>query len=97
MEKGSMIPNLQDKVALVNPVDILYAEADKGRAFLKTADARYPTQFTLTELEERLARSGFFRAHRGYLVNLQHIKEVITYTRNSFVEEGTPMTIKLPP
>ncbi|MCP4542704.1 MAG: ATP-binding cassette domain-containing protein [Chloroflexi bacterium] len=75
---------LEAKVALVNPVDILYAEADQGRAFLKTADARYPTQFTLTELEERLARSGFFRAHRGYLVNLQHIKEVITYTRNSF-------------
>ncbi len=75
---------LEDKVALVNPSDILYAEAEQGRAFLKTADARYPTQFTLTELEERLARSGFFRAHRGYLVNLQHIKEVITYTRNSF-------------
>jgi ABC-2 type transport system ATP-binding protein len=31
-----------------------------------------------------LARSGFFRAHRSYLVNLQHVKEVIPYTRNSF-------------
>ena len=36
------------------------------------------------ELEERLARGGFFRAHRGYLVNLQHVKEVIPYTRDSF-------------
>ncbi|MBN2392497.1 MAG: LytTR family transcriptional regulator DNA-binding domain-containing protein, partial [Anaerolineae bacterium] len=26
----------------------------------------------------------FFRAHRSYLVNLQHVKEVIPYTRNSF-------------
>jgi ABC-2 type transport system ATP-binding protein len=34
-------------------------------------------------LEQRLARSGFFRAHRGYLVNLQHVKEVIQFTRNS--------------
>jgi ABC-2 type transport system ATP-binding protein len=75
---------LEDKVALVNPADILYAEADEGRAFLKTAHDRFPTQFTLTELEGRLARSGFFRAHRGYLVNLQHVKEVIPYTRNSF-------------
>ena len=39
---------------------------------------------TYGELEERLARSGFFRAHRAYLVNLQHVKEVIPYTRNSF-------------
>jgi ABC-2 type transport system ATP-binding protein len=43
-----------------------------------------PTHFTLNELEERLLRSGFFRAHRSYLVNLQHVKEVIPYTRNSF-------------
>jgi ABC-2 type transport system ATP-binding protein len=35
-------------------------------------------------MEERLSRSGFFRAHRGYLVNLQHVKEVIPFTRNSF-------------
>jgi len=75
---------MQDKVALVNPGDILYALAQEGRAVLQTADERLPTQFTLSEIEQRLARSGFFRAHRGYLVNLQHVKEVIPYTRNSF-------------
>jgi len=75
---------LEGTVALVNPADILYADAQDGRAFLQTTERRLPTQFTLTELEERLSRSGFFRAHRGYLVNLQHVKEVIPYTRNSF-------------
>jgi ABC-2 type transport system ATP-binding protein len=74
----------EDKVSLVNPVDILYAEAEGGHASLQTAYGRLPTQFTLSELEERLSRSGFFRAHRSYLVNLQHVKEVIPYTRNSF-------------
>jgi ABC-2 type transport system ATP-binding protein len=75
---------LEGKVALVNPVDILFADAGDGRAFLQTREGRLPTQFTLSELEERLARSGFFRAHRSYLVNLQHVKEVIPYTRSSF-------------
>lgn len=75
---------LEDKVRLVNPVDILYAEAEGGQASLQTAEGRLPTQFTLSELEERLSRSGFFRAHRSYLVNLQHVREVIPYTRNSF-------------
>ncbi len=88
-ERGTDLPfkipaRLEDKVALVNPADILYVEAEGGRAFLRTGDDRLPTQFTLGELEERLSRSGFFRAHRGYLVNLQHVKEVIPYTRNSF-------------
>ena len=31
-----------------------------------------------------MSRSGFFRAHRAYLVNLQQVKEVIPYTRDSF-------------
>lgn len=75
---------LEGRVALVNPGDILFALAQEGRAWLHTGDEHLPTQFTLSELEERLARSGFFRAHRSYLVNLQHVKEVIPYTRNSF-------------
>jgi ABC-2 type transport system ATP-binding protein len=76
---------LEDKsVVLLNPPDILYAYANEGRSYLVTNKREFPTQFTLTELEERLIRSGFFRAHRGYLVNLQHVREVIPFTRNSF-------------
>ena len=51
---------------------------------LQTTDGPLSTRLTLSELERRLSRSGFFRAHRGYLVNLQHVSEVIPYTRNSF-------------
>lgn len=88
-EQESRLPfkipvRLEGRVALVNPADILYADTEAGRAYLQTIRERLPTQYTLTELEERLARSGFFRAHRGYLVNLQHVREVIPYTRNSY-------------
>lgn len=80
-----MIPaKLEGKVALVNPTNILYAIAQDNKAYLQTANDLFPTQFTLSELETRLSRSGFFRAHRSYLVNLQHVKEVIPYTRDSY-------------
>jgi ABC-2 type transport system ATP-binding protein len=75
---------LEDKVVLLNPAEILYADAGEGRVFLITVEGRLPTQYTLAELEGKLSRSGFFRAHRSILVNLQHVKEVIPYTRNSF-------------
>jgi ABC-2 type transport system ATP-binding protein len=75
---------LEGSVALVNPAEILYADAEEGKAFLHTGEGRLPTRFTLSELESRLSKRGFFRAHRGYLVNLQHVKEVIPFTRNSF-------------
>jgi len=81
-----MIPaRLEEGIALVNPADILYVEAQDNRTFLRTLEDYLPTQFTLTELEKRLARSGFFRAHRSYLVNLQHVKEVIPYTRDTYI------------
>ena len=80
-----MIPaKLEGRVALVNPSDILYALAQDNKAYLQTATDLFPTQFSLSELEKRLSRSGFFRAHRSYLVNLQHVKEVIPYTRDSY-------------
>lgn len=74
----------EEKVILIDPADILYVFAQEDRAYLQTSEGRLPTQFTLAELEKRLSRSGFFRAHRAYLVNLQQIKEVIPYTRDSF-------------
>lgn len=93
---------LEGKVALVNPADILYATSDDGRTYLYTEDGRIPTHLTLSEVEARLARSGFFRTHRSYLVNLQHIKEMIAYTRDSYTlildghEPGTTESIEIP-
>jgi ABC-2 type transport system ATP-binding protein len=75
---------LEGKVILLNPADILYAEADQGYTLLITKDSRLTSQYTLNELEERLKGAGFFRAHRSYIVNLQHVREVIPYSRNSF-------------
>jgi ABC-2 type transport system ATP-binding protein len=75
---------IEDKVLLLNPADILYADASGDRAYLVTTEGRLPTQYTLTELEKRLERGGFFRAHRSYLVNLQHVREVIPFTRNAY-------------
>jgi ABC-2 type transport system ATP-binding protein len=80
-----MIPaRAEDKIILIDPAEILYVFAQEDRTYLQTLNEQLPTQFTLTELEKRLSRSGFFRAHRAYLVNLQQVKEVIPYTRDSF-------------
>jgi ABC-2 type transport system ATP-binding protein len=84
-EMPFMIPAKQEgKVDLVDPADIYYVMAQDDRTYLQTIEGQLPTQFTLAELEKRLARSGFFRAHRSYLVNLQHVKEVIPFTRDSY-------------
>ena len=37
---------LEGKVALINLVDILFADAAEGRVYLQTLDNRLPTQFS---------------------------------------------------
>jgi ABC-2 type transport system ATP-binding protein len=73
-----------DRIMLFDPVDILYATSRDGRTILRTAKEEATTNLTLQELEQRLMGRGFFKAHRAYLVNLQHIKSVIQFTRNSY-------------
>lgn len=73
-----------DRILFYDPSDLLYATSRDGRTFLRTATEEATTNLTLQELETRLLGRGFFKAHRAYLVNLQHIKAVIRYTRNSF-------------
>lgn len=73
-----------DRIVLYDPGDLLYATSRDGKTFLRTASEEVTSNLTLQELEERLTGRGFFRAHRAYLVNLQHIRSVIQYTRNSY-------------
>ena len=74
----------EDRVLLYDPGELLYATSRDGKTFLRTANDEAATNLTLQELEGRLVGRGFFKAHRAYLVNLQHIKAVIQYTRNSY-------------
>jgi ABC-2 type transport system ATP-binding protein len=73
-----------DRIVLYDPGDLLYATSRDGKTILRTATEEATTNLTLQELEGRLTGRGFFKAHRAYLVNLQHIKAIIQFTRNSY-------------
>jgi ABC-2 type transport system ATP-binding protein len=74
----------EDRILLYDPGDILFATSRDGKTYLRTANEEATTNLTLQELEARLAGRGFFKAHRAYLVNLQYIKAVIQFMRNSY-------------
>lgn len=50
---------------------------------------------TLKELEDRLPASGFVRPHRSYLVNLDHITEIVRYQLRVTTGETVPVSQKL--
>lgn len=73
-----------DKIILFNPPEIDYIESVEGVVSVYVANEAYPCTLSLNDLEQKLTPFGFFRSHRSYIVNLQKVREIITWTRNSY-------------
>ena len=66
-----------DRTVLIEPRAIFYASAARGYSYLKLAEDRVLVTQSLTELEQKLP-SEFFRTHRSHLVNLNHVRELVS-------------------
>lgn len=64
------------KKILIGIDTIRFVMARDDYAYLQTDTDRYFSTVSLAQLEKRLDGHGFFRVHRGYLVNLSMVTEV---------------------
>ncbi|MBR2804621.1 MAG: response regulator transcription factor, partial [Eggerthellaceae bacterium] len=64
------------KKILISTDSIRFVMARDDYAYLQTDTDRYFSTVSLAQLEKRLDGHGFFRVHRGYLVNLSMVEEV---------------------
>ncbi len=72
---GRLAVQRGDRTTLIDPATITVASAARGYSYLQVNGERLLTSYSLAELEQRLGPS-FFRVHRSYLVNLQHVVEL---------------------
>jgi len=73
-----------DKVILFDPTEIDYIESQEGKAQLVINDEHFAIDTSLTEIERKLEMYGFYRCHRSYIVNLQKVREIITWSKNTY-------------
>jgi len=73
-----------DSIVPTPPESIFYARSEEGEVVVRALDGRFRTRFTLNELEEKLAPAGFVRTHRSFLVNINHVREVIPWFNGSY-------------
>ncbi|GAB3181989.1 LytTR family transcriptional regulator DNA-binding domain-containing protein [Nesterenkonia halophila] len=79
------IPVQKDgRTVLVAGDAIIYAAAARGYSSLMLAEEHALVSFSLNELERRL-HGHFQRVHRSYLVNLRHVRELVTDVRGQLV------------
>src|SRR5262245_10687562 len=72
------------RILLLKPEDILWFGVEHRLVYAHTVERGFMTNFTLRELEERLDRDTFFRAHKATLVNLGQVKEIVPWFGGRF-------------
>lgn len=71
------IPVVKAGRKVLVPIDaIRYIEAKDDYSCIYTDTERYLSTISLAKLEAKLAPHGFFRVHRGYIVNLAYVEDV---------------------
>ena len=67
------------RILLVAVDDVHWFGVEYRLVYAHTAERAFMTNFTLRELEERLDPDTFFRAHKGSLVNMRQVKEIVPW------------------
>ena len=80
-----LIVQAQSRLLLVDQAEICYAAIDEGviRVVTQTFEGQSKCR-TLEELLELLDPAVFWRAHRGFVVNINHIREVVPWFKSSY-------------
>lgn len=69
---------------LFEPKDIDFVESMNKCNYISVRGTLFQVPMTMDEMEETLAKSGFFRCHRSYIVNMQKVEQIEKLSRNSY-------------
>ena len=82
---GKVVLKTQDRLLLVNHKDICFASIEGGAISVTTSTVEGQSNCrTLEELTDQLDPDMFWRVHRSFVVNIQHIREVVPWFKSSY-------------
>jgi two-component system LytT family response regulator/two-component system response regulator LytT len=82
---NKLIVQAQSRLLLIDQADICYAAIDEGVIRIVTQSFEGHSKCrTLEELLELMDPALFWRAHRGFVVNINHIREVVPWFKSSY-------------
>ena len=82
---GKIIVRTQNRLLLVDQREICFASIEDGAISVVTPSVEgHSNCRTLEELLDQLDPEAFWRAHRSFVVNIQHIREVVPWFKSSY-------------
>lgn len=82
---GKVVVRAQNRLLLVDQKDVCFAAIEEGRISVVTKTVEGDSNCrTLEELMDQLDPEQFWRAHRSFVVNIQHIREVVPWFKSTY-------------
>jgi DNA-binding LytR/AlgR family response regulator len=82
---GKVVVRAHSRLLLVDQKEICFASIEEGTISVVTAAVEgHSNCRTLEELMDQLDPETFWRAHRSFVVNIQHIREVVPWFKSSY-------------
>jgi len=82
---GKVVVRAQSRLLLVDQKDLCFATIEEGRISVVTKALEGDSNCrTLEELTDQLDPEQFWRIHRSFVVNIQHIREVVPWFKSSY-------------
>ena len=82
---GKVVVRAQSRLLLVDQKDLCFATIEEGRISVVTKAIEGDSNCrTLEELTDQLDPEQFWRVHRSFVVNIQHIREVVPWFKSSY-------------
>jgi two-component system response regulator LytT len=95
-QNEKMAVPVDDRIILLTNADIVYLESSEGKCTIETMDQKYKVSEALVVLEKKLTNTKFFRVHRSFIVNIDHIVEIEPWfnsTYNLIMENGSKVPV----
>jgi two-component system LytT family response regulator/two-component system response regulator LytT len=84
-QPAKLIVQAQNRLLLIDQAEICYAAIDDGVIRVVTQSFEGCSKCrTLEELLDQIDPALFWRAHRGFVVNINHIREVVPWFKSSY-------------
>lgn len=81
---GKLAVEADGEIYYLEPKDILYIVRDEKVTKLFTKSDEFETKTPLKDLEGRLLKHGFFRIHKSFLVNLEHVIKLTPWFNGAY-------------
>lgn len=83
---GKVVVRAGQRLLLVDQRDICFASIEDGTISVVTPTVEGMSNCrTLEELMDQIDPDAFWRAHRSFVVNIQHIREVVPWFKSSYL------------